>query len=84
MGYRQKIYVDNHKYACLKDLNSTYDEIKGLYLIGNNKLVVKGFERCQNTCRIFCKRCNICWHQFTCSCLNKNIKKKFCEHIHAV
>ena len=36
-----------------------------------------------NLCRLICKKCKICIHQFTCSCINNFQKKQICIYIHS-
>lgn len=35
-------------------------------------------------CELFCKVCNICIHNFSCTCPDYSIKLNLCKHIHAV
>lgn len=37
-----------------------------------------------NCCNIVCSYCNICIHQYTCSCADYFIKSTICKHIHYV
>ncbi|CAG9761475.1 unnamed protein product [Ceutorhynchus assimilis] len=35
-------------------------------------------------CPLICKPCNVCLHQFQCSCLDSAVKYNICKHIHFV
>ncbi|CAG9761474.1 unnamed protein product [Ceutorhynchus assimilis] len=35
-------------------------------------------------CPLICKPCNVCLHQFQCSCLDSTVKYNICKHIHLV
>jgi len=34
-------------------------------------------------CRLVCRECNICIHNYTCECSDHIIKLNICKHIHA-
>lgn len=34
-------------------------------------------------CRLVCRKCNICIHNYTCECSDHIIKLNICKHIHA-
>jgi hypothetical protein len=38
---------------------------------------------CHN-CKLICTFCQICIHQYTCTCIDSHIKINMCKHIHAV
>lgn len=46
-------------------------------------LVQKQETNCKD-CQIICLDCNICIHQFQCSCVDSAIKFNMCKHIHLV
>lgn len=35
-------------------------------------------------CCLFCTDCNVCFHQYTCTCIDASIKCNMCKHIHLV
>ena len=35
-------------------------------------------------CKLSCRRCNVCVHQYTCSCLDATIHATVCKHIHLI
>lgn len=36
-----------------------------------------------NNCPLSCPICRVCVHQFTCTCVDHQIKGNFCKHVHA-
>lgn len=43
----------------------------------------KDNKNCEN-CKLFCRTCNACIHDYTCSCIDYLIKYNMCKHIHFV
>lgn len=44
-------------------------------------------EKLKNTCsdcELFCEKCQICFHEYACHCVDASIKNNMCEHIHAL
>ena len=37
---------------------------------------------CSDPCRMVCADCNICAHQFSCTCVDHLLKLNICKHIH--
>ena len=35
-------------------------------------------------CKVSCRSCNVCVHQYTCSCLDATIHATVCKHIHLI
>lgn len=50
---------------------------------GNDKYFIekRSSVRC---CQLFCQFCNICIHNYTCTCPDFNIKNTICKHIHYI
>lgn len=40
-------------------------------------------DNCKNKCPLRCDECNICIHQFTCTCNDNFLQFNICKHIHA-
>ncbi len=39
-------------------------------------------QHCQHNCSIRCRACNICIHQYSCSCMDSLLQATICKHIH--
>ena len=48
----------------------------------NNYSVQKQLEAC--SCKLRCKACDICVHQYTCTCIDYILHSTICKHIHLV
>lgn len=51
----------------------------------NTSYSVKYKQDCISNCKVmYCQLCNICFHKYTCECIEFLIKSITCKHIHAV
>lgn len=46
-------------------------------------IILRKIKSCKN-CQLICTECDICIHQFVCSCLDSAIKFNLCKHIHLI
>lgn len=66
---------DNDSWQVSSFQTATGDNCSEMYII------VKLNSRCQD-CGLVCEKCNACFHQYRCSCLDSAIKNNMCKHIH--
>ena len=67
------------------DLNLTIIENEGKWLINSTKNdEIYVIEKIQNhsCCKLACSLCDVCIHQYICTCMDSSIKWNMCKHIH--
>lgn len=66
-----KVIDDKRWEICSKETNIVYE-------------VIQVKDTCNTEdCRLVCRKCNICIHNYTCECSDHIIKLNICKHIHA-
>lgn len=85
--YQGRMVVKAHKKAkeMIRNVEETRD---GQFLMKSsreNTYYRIGHHQCVDNCPVlFCQNCKICFHTFTCECVEYTIKSITCKHVHAV
>ncbi|XP_050310809.1 uncharacterized protein LOC126746544 [Anthonomus grandis grandis] len=70
-------------------VSSSFDlvvQTPGIWAVSNNlnKYIVKQIPLLKKCCSLICQFCDICVHQYSCTCPNYFINTVICKHIHFV
>ena len=89
-NYKTRVIQDRHNKSkgLRQDMVTKVDNCKWSVQSDDNQsvyIVTKEMEVCRDpTCDLKCLECNICIHQYMCSCPDSLIQSTICKHIHLI
>lgn len=91
VSYKGDLVYQRHKASTLMDdhLVDNTEQENGKWRVkseatGNWYIVLKNKDLCVLKCHFRCSECNVCSHDFSCSCMDFLTKNIPCKHIHFV
>lgn len=81
-----KIIRDRHRASQTLDCSSVCQTDMGWQVPSSSSRCIYIVEERQPTCscKLICSDCQVCFHRFSCTCLDSSIKWNMCKHVHLV